>query len=323
MPKISIIVPVYKAEPYLHRCIDSILAQTFTDWELLLVDDGSTDRSGEICDEYAKKDKRIRVFHKENGGVSSARNLGLEKIQGEYVTFVDADDWIDADALNVCMTEIEVNDLDVLQFSFTRDEHLLGSLSSDSTEVCSLPDYLEKRMLLVSVWSSIIRSSIVQKHKIRFDCQMKLAEDQLFLFMCMEYATKLMRIPNRLYYYYDNPQSATNNEKTDDIVYSSNRCIQFKGQHPLFAFRLDGLVLLFIEKLILRRKYLEASILLRKLHPIYINRHPWPTVLMVNIAKYNHKLGVCLGFIMYPLYAKVMELGSRMKSRLNNKLCPQ
>lgn len=99
MPKVSIIVPVYKAEKYLNRCIDSILAQTFTDWELLLIDDGSTDRSGDICDEYAKKDTRIRVFHKENGGVSSARNLGLDSAQGEWVTFIDADDYILPDFL--------------------------------------------------------------------------------------------------------------------------------------------------------------------------------------------------------------------------------
>lgn len=78
-PKVSVIVPVYKAEAYLHRCVDSIIAQTFTDWELLLVDDGSPDRSGEICDEYASKDKRIRVFHKENGGVSSARQRAWMK----------------------------------------------------------------------------------------------------------------------------------------------------------------------------------------------------------------------------------------------------
>ena len=320
-PTISIIVPVYKAESYLHRCIDSILAQTFTDWELLLIDDGSPDRSGEICDEYAEKDKRIRVFHKENGGVSSARNWGLDNVRGEYVTFVDADDKLDADALNVCMTEIETNDLDILQFSFTRNEHLLGSLGDDSTEVCSLSDYLENRKLLVSVWSSIISSSIIKRHKTRFENQMNLAEDQLFLFTCMEYATRLMRIPNRLYYYDDNPQSATNNEKISDIVYSSSRCIEFKEQHPLFAFRLDGLVLLFIEKLILRRQYCDVSILLKKLRPIYINRHPWPTKLMVNIAKRNHRLGVCLGCIIYIPYAKIMEFCSRMKSMIKKKLC--
>ncbi len=93
-PKISVIVPVYNVEQYLPRCIDSILAQTFTDFELLLIDDGSRDNSGKICDEYAEKDSRIRVFHKENGGVSSARNVGLDNTCGEYVSFIDSDDWI-------------------------------------------------------------------------------------------------------------------------------------------------------------------------------------------------------------------------------------
>ena len=91
---ISIIVPVYNTEKYLHRCIDSVLAQTYQDFELLLIDDGSKDSSGAICDEYAAQDTRVRVFHKENGGVSSARNVGLDLAQGEWVTFVDSDDYI-------------------------------------------------------------------------------------------------------------------------------------------------------------------------------------------------------------------------------------
>ncbi len=91
-PLISIIVPVYNAEKTLNRCVDSILQQTFTDWELLLINDGSKDLSGEICDQYGAKDKRIRVFHKENGGVSSARNVGLDNAKGEWITFVDSDD---------------------------------------------------------------------------------------------------------------------------------------------------------------------------------------------------------------------------------------
>lgn len=96
-PKISVIVPVYKVEKYLRACIDSILAQTFTDFELILIDDGSPDNCGAICDEYAEKDARIRVFHKENGGVSSARNLGIERSRGEWIAFVDSDDWVESD----------------------------------------------------------------------------------------------------------------------------------------------------------------------------------------------------------------------------------
>lgn len=117
-PIISVIVPVYKAEKYLHKCVDSLLEQTFTDFEILLVDDGSPDKSGEICDEYAEKDSRIRVFHKENGGVSSARNLALDNAKGEFVMFLDSDDWLDNVCLDVCINTINDNVLDVLQFGF-------------------------------------------------------------------------------------------------------------------------------------------------------------------------------------------------------------
>ena len=89
MPEVSVIVPVYKVEAYLRRCVDSILAQTFTDFELILVDDGSPDNCGAICDEYAEKDNRVRVIHKENGGVSSARNAGLDAAAGNYICFVE------------------------------------------------------------------------------------------------------------------------------------------------------------------------------------------------------------------------------------------
>ena len=100
MPEISVIVPVYKVEKYLNKCVDSILVQTFTDFELFLVDDGSPDRCGEICDEYAQMDNRIIVIHKSNGGLSDARNAGIDRMTGKYVCFVDSDDWISKDALS-------------------------------------------------------------------------------------------------------------------------------------------------------------------------------------------------------------------------------
>ena len=100
-PKISVIVPVYKVEKYLHRCIDSILTQTFTDFELVLVDDGSPDGSGAICDEYAKKDKRVKVIHKENGGVNSARLEGFKNSNGKFLVFVDSEDTLTDKALKI------------------------------------------------------------------------------------------------------------------------------------------------------------------------------------------------------------------------------
>ena len=91
---ISIIIPVYNSEVTLRRCLDSVISQSISDWELILIDDGSTDKSGEICEEYASKDKRIKVFYKKNGGVSSARNVGLDNAKGEWIAFVDADDFV-------------------------------------------------------------------------------------------------------------------------------------------------------------------------------------------------------------------------------------
>lgn len=114
MPKLSIIVPVYKVEPYIHKCVDSILNQTFTDFELILVDDGSPDNCGKICDEYAQKDERVRVIHKENGGVSSARNLGVDESAGEYISFIDPDDWIDEEMYSEVVLYMENNEIDIL-----------------------------------------------------------------------------------------------------------------------------------------------------------------------------------------------------------------
>ena len=99
MPCISVIVPVYQAEKLIHDCVESVLRQTFQDWELLLIDDGSRDTSPAICDEYASRNDRIRVFHKPNGGVSSARNLGLLEARGDYIAFLDADDQYEPQAL--------------------------------------------------------------------------------------------------------------------------------------------------------------------------------------------------------------------------------
>lgn len=118
-PKISIIVPVYKVEPYIHKCIDSILNQTFKDFELILVDDGSPDRCGDICEEYAQKDKRIIVIHKENGGQATARNAALDIARGEYIGFVDSDDYIEHDMYEFLYKMCIENECDIANCSST------------------------------------------------------------------------------------------------------------------------------------------------------------------------------------------------------------
>lgn len=119
---VTIIVPCYKVEKYIRNCIESILHQSYTNWELILVDDGSPDRSGEICDEYAKIDDRIRVIHKKNGGLSSARNAGLDIMRGEYVSFLDSDDFWHSDYLKILMGYIITENAEIAQCGFIRGE---------------------------------------------------------------------------------------------------------------------------------------------------------------------------------------------------------
>lgn len=119
MPKISVIVPVYKVEKYIKKCVDSILSQTFTDFELFLVDDGSPDNCGKICDEYAEKDNRIIVIHKENGGLSDARNVAIDKANGDYLTFIDSDDYVSDNHLETLYNALIETDSDISMGNIT------------------------------------------------------------------------------------------------------------------------------------------------------------------------------------------------------------
>ena len=116
MPELSVIVPVYNAEKYLHKCVDSILNQTYRDFELLLVDDGSPDQCGRICDAYATQDPRVKVIHKPNGGVSEARNVGLDKAKGNYISFIDPDDWVEPDLFRSTIDFCKTKQTDIVCF---------------------------------------------------------------------------------------------------------------------------------------------------------------------------------------------------------------
>lgn len=203
MPKISIIVPVYKAEAYLHRCVDSILAQTFTDFELLLIDDGSPDRSGDICDEYAKKDTRIRVIHKENGGVSSARQRGLDESIGEYTIHADPDDWIESNMLEEMYTAISQENGDLLLSDFYKD------YNGNSQYVCQTPETLDHNTVMKGLyngiygacWNKMVKRSIVRKYNVIFPKGWNLAEDQYFFVSLLLHDIKIVYI-NKAYYHY-------------------------------------------------------------------------------------------------------------------------
>lgn len=143
-PKVSVIVPIYKAESYLYKCIDSLLTQTLADIEILLIDDGSPDGSGMICDEYARKDSRVKVFHKSNGGVASARQCGLDHACGEYVIHADPDDWVESDMLQSLYEKAVEEDADMVicDFYYEIDE------TEGYVRVCQQPETLDHMTVL-------------------------------------------------------------------------------------------------------------------------------------------------------------------------------
>ncbi len=244
MPKVSIIVPVYKAEKYLRRCIDSILDQTYKDWELLLIDDGSPDNCGAICDEYARKDARISVFHKENGGVSSARNLGLDNVKGEYVTFVDADDCLYNDALKIFVGFAEKSNLDLVQCCYNR-KFISGQYIGKKTNVMIPADFVKSKNLQVCVGGGMIKSSIIKENSIRFDENIRLGEDQIFIYECLTYSRRVQHISNVLYFYRDNELSAVHNPKDEYLIASLKAFSSFKERVELASEQCDKMFMEF------------------------------------------------------------------------------
>ena len=204
---ISIIVLVYNTEKYLRRCVDSILAQTFTDFELLLIDDGSTDSSGVICDEYAQKDSRVRVFHKENGGVSSARNLGLDNSNGEWISFVDSDDELRTRALEYMWGAIE-DSVGIILMGCSTD----SKLSSD--EFVRL---LLKRTVPVALWGKLYKKEVLKK--IDIPANIYYGEDLIYNLMVGLQMHKSVALLKEIHYIYTYNEMSVSNTRTSSIEY--------------------------------------------------------------------------------------------------------
>lgn len=200
-PIFSIIVPVYNVEQYLPQCIDSILQQSFPYFELLLIDDGSSDSSGVICDEYALKDKRIRVFHEQNGGVSIARNIGIENVKGEWILFVDSDDWIDTEALNYIATNRK--DADFIQFGFRKTDGTVLEYSNIPNEVLELSsqDYCNSKVYHPAICGYVIKLNVIKKYNLKFPAGIKYGEDQVFILKVLM-CSSLVVVLNRHFYNY-------------------------------------------------------------------------------------------------------------------------
>ncbi|MBQ2958906.1 MAG: glycosyltransferase [Alistipes sp.] len=222
-PKISIIVPIYKAEKYLTRCIDSILTQTFTDFELLLIDDGSPDRSGEICDEYAQKDNRIKVFHKKNEGVSATRQFGLERANGEYVIHTDPDDWIEKVMLEDLYNKAYKENADMVFCDYYWDKAEKSKIIKQHIKSLDNKSVLAGLFGSIhgSVWNKLIKRECCLQEEVSFPAGINLYEDLIFNILL------LIKVPNlkiayleKAYYHYiqyENTNSLTRNYKESTL----------------------------------------------------------------------------------------------------------
>lgn len=204
-PLISIIVPIYKVEPYLRRCLDSIVNQTYTNLEIILVDDGSPDSCPQICDEYAAKDKRIVVIHKENGGLSDARNAGLDICKGEYISFVDSDDWVDEKYIDFFCNLTKDN-----QYDFVIADYLQSNESSEAKHILCNNEAILGNIPIISAyckliyppcaWAKLYNRSFIEKNHFRFYPNL-LFEDQLWSCQLASKAKNIYITKSKIYHY--------------------------------------------------------------------------------------------------------------------------
>ena len=253
MPEYSIIVPVYKAEQLLSECVDSVLNQSFTDFELILVDDGSPDNSGKICDEYAEKDARVRVIHKENGGVSAARNAGIDVALGKYIIFLDSDDFVDKGYFDTIKGAV-VSNADLVSFGMFNYLHKENGCVEIYESEMNIDTSFEghdakawENFIVSSFFASpcnkVFLSSIIKGKNVRFKEGVVCFEDYMF---CLEYAkySKSVKCISTPIYYYRNYEAVNHVSKRkwgerfyiSRLVYSeTEKFIKAKGDiHELY-----------------------------------------------------------------------------------------
>lgn len=210
---ISVIVPIYKVEKYLNRCIDSIIGQTYTNLEIILVDDGSPDKCPKICDEWAKKDQRIKVIHKKNGGLSDARNAGMKIVTGDYIAFVDSDDWIHVQMYQRMVHLLEKTDADVCECNIKKANKKVDNICFSAKETGQVLTKLEclygviEQTVQPVVWNKIYRREIVDNLQFK---KGKYNEDEFWTYLALDRITKMVQLDEELYYYFYREDSIIN-----------------------------------------------------------------------------------------------------------------
>jgi len=283
---ISIIVPMYNCSNSLSRCVNSILSQTESNIDIILIDDGSTDRTYEIASSFSKKDSRISVIKKNNEGVSSARNLGIEYAKGDYIIFIDSDDWVEdnyvstlADSLN---DSIDLVACDFYINSNSNSKKISDNDSSENNEFTYLIreqksliyDYLcglTGKKIFFSVCNKIFRKEIITKGNIRFDETVKIGEDMIFVLNYLMNSREIKKINKKLYHYVISSGSAMNNTKTSYLPLYNQTLLSLKEtflkhnilllevNESLNVWSLEALIIILNSKMVIGMKYKEFN----------------------------------------------------------------
>lgn len=216
--KITIIVAVYNVEKYIQRCVDSLLKQTHHNIEIILVDDGSKDNSPEICDQYAQKDERVKVIHKPNGGVSSARQAGLDAATGDFVIHADPDDYVDADMIETLLVEALATNADIVTCDFYMNERVM------KPHYMSSADLLKKLISVETIcvcWNSMVRRDFIVKHHVSFTPSwLCMSEDFLFICRLLVAGAKAVHLQRPFYHYWVNNVGSLTNKKSEKKLLS-------------------------------------------------------------------------------------------------------
>lgn len=263
---ITVIVPVYNVAPYLEKCIESILNQTYEKLEVLLVDDGSTDASGRICDRYAGLNQRIRVIHKENGGLVTARKEGLVHAKGEYVGFVDSDDYIDAEFYELLFQGLTEEDADISQMGYWAEDETGSQKFGCTRRVFDLSSHrmdllcgglLERRRqefdISYNVWSKLYKADVIKSCYSRVPDIQQFGEDVICTCCCMLYAGKISVISEEKYHHYIRRGSLSNETGLDYFVKQGNLYAQLKRvfqNHAQYLKIKDSIDIFFKERIL-------------------------------------------------------------------------
>ncbi len=315
---ISVIVPVYNVELYLGKCLDSLLAETFTDLEILVIDDGSTDRSGGICDRYSESDKRVRVFHTENRGLSAARNLGLDHARGEYIGFVDSDDWIDPEMYALLLNKAEETGADIVECGVFRESvHESREICVNQTLLSGIPavETLIFGGIKAQVWNKLWKRTLFDE--IRFP-EGRCFEDVATTYKLILNAN-IVGIPQSCYHYLQRDSSISQNHSSKSLVdYWSAHRERYEDLKDMVGREARDELLKYCAYSVARTwawcihngdntEYTdEMTAFVRKMFPVFGDK-AWPMQLRVSIflARNNKRLSLAAAYYFNQLYRRI------------------